>query len=282
MAHLALMQILNDANTQRTHADVKNAFHAAECSTPKPKIEQELARRTSLTPPPRNHRANSQASTVVNYIMITRTAISLALLAAASISLQACEKKSETPKPAVSPTPAPAAKPAAPKPEPTKPAAPDTAKPATTELRAGGLTFTLPAGWETREPSSKMRLAEARLPGTTADGSQDCIAAWFQLGGDVDSNMTRWKGMVTKAEGTPADATVEVTEVSGVKVHTIEMTGAYVDGGMSGAGTKRDNWTFRGAIIETPGQLTFIRMTGPADIMEGQNTAWNEIVKSMR
>jgi threonine dehydratase len=94
--------------------------------------------------------------------------------------------------------------------------------------------------------------------------------------------MTRWKGMVTKAEGTPADATVEVTEVSGVKVHTIEMTGAYVDGGMSGAGTKRDNWTFRGAIIETPGQLTFIRMTGPADIMEGQNTAWNEIVKSMR
>jgi glycerol-3-phosphate dehydrogenase len=38
----------------------------------------------------------------------------------------------------------------------------------------------------------------------------------------------------------------------------------------------------RGAIIETPGQFTFIRMTGPADIMEGQNTAWNEIVKSMR
>ena len=206
--------------------------------------------------------------------MITRTAISLALLAAASISLQACEKKSENPKPAVSPTPAPAAKPDAPKPEPTKPA--------TTELRAGGLTFTLPADWESREPSSKMRLAEARLPGTAADGSQDCIAAWFQLGGDVDSNMIRWKGMVTKAEGTPADATVEVTEVSGIKVHTIEMTGVYVDGGMIGAGTKRDNWTFRGAIIETPGQLTFIRMTGPADIMEGQNTAWNEIVKSMR
>jgi hypothetical protein len=60
------------------------------------------------------------------------------------------------------------------------------------------------------------------------------------------------------------------------------MTGAYVEGGMMGGGTKRENWMFRGAIIETPGQLSVVRMTGPADAMTAQKDAWNAILQSMK
>lgn len=195
--------------------------------------------------------------------------------------LAGCEKKAETPAPkalATSESAAPAPK----APEATKPAEVATTAAATTEVRAAGLTFTLPAGWETRKPSNNMRLAEARLPGAAADGSQDCVAAWFQSGGSVQDNLARWKGMVTKADGSGADPTEATIELQGVKVHTIEMTGAYVEGGMMGGGTKRENWMFRGAIIETPGQLSVVRMTGPADAMTAQKDAWNAILQSMK
>lgn len=149
-------------------------------------------------------------------------------------------------------------------------------------LRAGGLTFMIPATWQSKPPSSQMRLAEARVPGAAADGSQDCAVAWFQFGGSVEDNMTRWKGMVTKADGSPAEPKVEVLEVQGVKVHTVELVGQYTEGSMMGPGTKRDNWMFRGAIIETPGQLNFVRMTGPAEQMAGQQGAWVDVLKSMK
>lgn len=206
--------------------------------------------------------------------------------------LAGCEKKAETATPKA-PAATHSATPAAPTTEATKPT--ETSKPAdaaaapaaapTTEpiqVRAAGLTFSLPAGWETRKPSNNMRLAEARLPGAAADGSQDCVAAWFQSGGSVQDNLARWKGMVTKADGSGADATEATIEVQSVKVHTIEMTGAYVEGGMMGGGTKRENWMFRGAIIETPGQLSVVRMTGPADVMTAQKDAWNAILQSMK
>jgi hypothetical protein len=221
--------------------------------------------------------------------MKTRSTIVLALVCVAPLA--ACEKKQ--PAPAAVPTQAAPAQPNAAQPAATTPA-PATAPAATaaspaptqpaasTEIRAGGLGFTLPAKWESRKPSNNMRLAEARLAGAAADGSQDCVVAWFQTGGSVEDNMTRWKGMVTKADGAPADAVVEVIEVQGVKVHTVELVGAYVEGGMSGGGTRRENWMFRGAIIETPGQLSFVRMTGPADIMATQRDAWGSIIRSMK
>lgn len=207
-----------------------------------------------------------------------------------ALSLAACEKKADQPAPA--PATSESAKPAT----PAQPSTPEAAKPveaakpaetaapavASSEVRAAGLTFTLPAGWETRKPSNNMRLAEARLPGSAADGSQDCVVAWFQSGGSVQDNLARWKGMVTKADGTGADPTEETLEVQGVKVHTIEMTGAYVEGGMMGGGTKRENWTFRGAIIETPGQLSVVRMTGPADAMATTKEMWSSLLRSMK
>lgn len=208
---------------------------------------------------------------------------------ALAISLAACDKK---PQPPAAPTPAAPAQPSAQTSQqpaltqasPASSAAtlPAEATSSSTQVRAAGLTFTLPAGWETRKPSNNMRLAEARLPGAADDGSKDCVVAWFQSGGSVQDNLTRWKGMVTKADGSGADATEEAIEVQGVKVHTIEMTGAYVEGGMMGGGTKRENWTFRGAIIETPGQLSVVRMTGPADVMTSQKDAWNGLLRSMK
>jgi hypothetical protein len=128
-----------------------------------------------------------------------------------------------------------------------------------------------------------MRLLEMRVPASadSAAGTGDCLVAFFSFGGDVAGNLERWRGMVLNADGKPSTAEALTFDAGGLKVHTIEMAGTYMDGMPGGPRTPRDNWMFRGAVIETPERLTFIRMTGPAASMNAAAEGWNTLVRSI-
>jgi hypothetical protein len=151
-------------------------------------------------------------------------------------------------------------------------------------VTAGQITAALPKGWLVQGSSSPVRLLEMRVPSDPAQpepAPNDCLLAFFSFGGDVASNLERWRGMVVDADNKPSTAQANTLNPNGLAIHTIEMTGTYMDGMPGGPRTPRENWTFRGAIIETEGRLTFIRMTGPKAQMEAAASGWETLVRSI-
>src|SRR4051812_24921505 len=72
----------------------------------------------------------------------------------------------------------------------------------TREIRAGGVTFSVPRSWKSEEPSSRMRLAQIKVGPEKGDdeAAELAIFAFPGGGGTVQQNLDRWKGQF-KAEG---------------------------------------------------------------------------------
>src|SRR5262249_6952208 len=107
------------------------------------------------------------------------------------------------------------------------------------------------------------------------------VAAFSQAGGTVQWNLERWKTQVLGEDGKPVEAKIETIEAAGTTVHLFTATGKYQDGMPGAAKTPRENWTLRGAVLETVPNLTFVKMTGPATEMEKSRDAWEVMIKGM-
>jgi hypothetical protein len=138
-----------------------------------------------------------------------------------------------------------------------------------------GLAYTPPEGWTAVTPGNAMRLAEFEAGGATVVLST--------AGGSVDANIDRWLGQIVDQNGAPVGAeSREDRPVAGLDATVIESYGAYLDGTGMGGSTRRENYGLIGAVVQTPGQLTFIKMTGPADRVEAQRGAFTRLLDSMR
>ena len=164
---------------------------------------------------------------------------------------------------------------------PAKPAVSNaTAQPASDgPIAVMGVKLTLPANWKRNSPANPMRLAEATVPDASGDASKACLVVVSTAGGSVEDNLVRWSGQVHDAAGKPVAPKTETKTVDGMKVTTAEMTGAFAGMGDSAA---KDNWTLRGAIIETPSGLLFVKMTGPAEAMAGTAGGFAAMVEGIR
>ncbi len=208
------------------------------------------------------------------------------LLLSLPIILCACEQ-SPAPAPTKS-TPAPAATPAAtpatktpastPAPAPAAPAAAlGAADPGTVSV--GGVAMTVPKGWKQVPPANQMRLAEIQVPDESGDVMKVCTVAISTAGGDIPSNVARWAGQMKDASGQTPKADIATKTVGGLNVSLVEISGTY--SGM-GEAAPRPDWTLRGAIVETPSGLLFVKMTGPASTMKASAAGWGNLVDSIR
>jgi hypothetical protein len=163
------------------------------------------------------------------------------------------------------------------------PAAPSAAVPAASgsgSVSALGLSFTVPAGWQSMPPANSMRLAELHIPHESGDAKKTCLIVFSSAGGDVQANIDRWSSQVRDASGQPAKAAVATREVGGMSVNIAEMTGSFSPG-MSDSNTY-ENWTLRGAILETPSGLLFIKMTGPAEQVAAAASSFDAMIDGLR
>lgn len=208
------------------------------------------------------------------------------LIAAASFSMVGCDQKApqpplappqQAPGPVAAPSSAPAAAPQTPAPHAAPAAAPGGALDQT--VSTSGVSVTLPTGWKRNPPANQMRLAEAEVPGAGNDPAKSCLVVFSTAGGSVEENVTRWSGQVRDAAGQPVPAKSEVRTVGGLKVTVVEMSGSFA--GMGDTAPK-SNWTLRGAIIEGPQGLLFIKMTGPTDTMTAAAPAFGAMVDSVK
>ncbi|MFI4896736.1 MAG: hypothetical protein ACIARR_02805 [Phycisphaerales bacterium JB059] len=140
-----------------------------------------------------------------------------------------------------------------------------------------GLRWSVPEGWVAVEPANPMRKAELRV----AHPLGESVVTFSSAGGDVRSNLMRWGRQVLDDTGGPSRPRADVRDIAGLKVHVVEMTGTYLDGPPAGAKTERPYFTLRGAVIEHPDQLVFVKMWGPQDAMDQHAGAWDLMINGM-
>lgn len=198
---------------------------------------------------------------------------------ALALSPLGCEDKSPPP-PMTAPTPAPNTATTPPSTGGIVPVSPEAAALGDgPNIAVLGVSVTLPTGWKRNPPANQMRLAEADVPDASGDAAKSCLVVFSTAGGTVEGNIARWSGQVRDAQGQPVPGTPTTKAVNGVNVTIVEMTGTFA--GM-GDGAPKENWTLRGAIVDAPQGLLFIKMTGPAASMTEHSAAFNTMIDGIK
>ncbi|MEO0631992.1 MAG: hypothetical protein AAFY46_14905, partial [Planctomycetota bacterium] len=138
-----------------------------------------------------------------------------------------------------------------------------------------GIAMTAPEGWTSVTPSNNMRLAQFE--------AGDVLVTVSQIGGSTQANIDRWLGQIVDQFGEPTGADDEYDRTAaGYDTTVVEAYGAYLEGGMMGSPTRRENYGLVGAVIETPERSTFIKMTGPDNQIDDNREAFDRLLDSMQ
>jgi hypothetical protein len=145
--------------------------------------------------------------------------------------------------------------------------------------KVGALTWTAPAGWEARLPSSSMRLAEYVIPGEAGPGELTIFYFGPGGGGGVDANIARWIGQFATPEGQPVQGN-RTTREGAVKIYLVEAQGTF-NPGMAGSGPPRDQYKLLGAIAESSVGLYFFKLVGPQVTISANSDAFETFIQSL-
>jgi hypothetical protein len=133
-----------------------------------------------------------------------------------------------------------------------------------------GLSFEVPSGWTSEQPSSNMRVAQYRIAPASGSGEPgECTLFHFPgQGGSVQANLERWYGQFTQPDGgsTEAKARVEKFSAGGLHVTLVQVTGTY-SGGMDSTDGPRTGYQLVAGVVETPEAPWFLKCTGPEATM---------------
>ena len=155
-------------------------------------------------------------------------------------------------------------------------------------IAIAGIRFDLPEGWIVEEPKSVSamlpRLAQFRLPraeGDTKDGQLTAFHA--AMGGSVQANIDRWKGQFT---GGPVEPVApEIFQVDGLRCTGVDFSGTYsVPPFMRKPNqpAAQEGRRMIGAILETPGNFPFIKVSGSIETIGLHRDAILAFLKSGR
>lgn len=167
---------------------------------------------------------------------------------------------------------------------PAPPAAEPPAPPARTQA---GVRFTPAPGWVEEPASSRMRVAQYRLPGTEGEGPAELVVFWFGgQGGSVDANVDRWLGQLEQPDGR---ATREVAKrrtrtVDGLEVHEVDARGRYVAETRPGSGerVRKDGQRLVGIIVVGPEGPLFFKVVGPEATVARWEASLERFVATLR
>jgi hypothetical protein len=137
---------------------------------------------------------------------------------------------------------------------------------------AAPLKYTTPPGWEEETPATPPRVAAFQA----GEGKEPAEVTVIPFPGDVGglvANVNRWRTQVglPAAEDDEVRRDVRAIEVDGIPSQFVDMTGP------GSAGHKR----ILGVIVPRGGRSWFFKMQGPADVVEGQQAAFEAFLKSV-
>ncbi|MBX3226565.1 MAG: hypothetical protein KIT84_32100 [Labilithrix sp.] len=144
-------------------------------------------------------------------------------------------------------------------------------------LAATGLAWTVPPRWQQMPNTSSMRIATYRVPRAEGDAA-DADVSVTQAGGSLDANIDRWIGQF--GPEAKAKAKRSTKTVAGLKVTVVEAEGTY--GGGMGGDKPQENAALLGAIVETPDQPHFFKITGPKKTVQSARAELDSLLDSVK
>lgn len=151
------------------------------------------------------------------------------------------------------------------------------------------IKWVAPPSWKLQPQASSMRLATYQIrPASGDQESAECGVYYFGQGqgGSVEANVDRWAGQFSQANGKPSKdaAKVEKRTINGLKVTTVDVSGAYT--GMGGPrapeGPPKQGYRLLGAIVEGPQGSVFFKFTGPAKTVAENQSIFEKMISSLK
>lgn len=144
------------------------------------------------------------------------------------------------------------------------------------EDERAAISWKVPAGWQTLENPTSIRLATYAIAGADVSVSR--------AGGGTEANIDRWVRQFDEA----GQDKRSVKTVRGLKIVVVEVSGTYLGSGMAlpAAGTDehandKKSWALLGAVVETPGSSYFFKMTGPAASVKSAHKGFDALLDSV-
>ena len=144
---------------------------------------------------------------------------------------------------------------------------------------------TVPNGWTSRTPASSARLAEYVVPASGNDGPAEVIIYFFGKGqgGNVQANLTRWKGQFSTPDGSPVPETITRDSSGAFPITFAEYHGTYRRGiGAGSADSVKTGQALVAAIAETPHGTMFIQMFGPSARVVAERDTFMKFVRGLK
>jgi hypothetical protein len=152
---------------------------------------------------------------------------------------------------------------------------------------AGGLRWTMPAGWKA-EPERPMRAATYIVPAAPGDSTPGECAVFFfgrGQGGSVADNIERWRNQIVGADGKPAQAKIDKRQIRGLSITLADASGGYtgMGGPMAAASRAVPGYRLLGAVVEGPGGSNiFVKFTGPAKTVAANQQKFDQLLASFQ
>ena len=155
-------------------------------------------------------------------------------------------------------------------------------------INAGGLTWTVPQGWEVGG-ERPMRAATYSVPAAKGDAEAgECAVYYFGQGqgGDIQSNLQRWIGQFEQPGGKSSADVAKTAEktINNLHVTTIELAGTYLAsaGPMATKQVNKPGFMLLGAIIEGPQGNVFFKFTGPKQTVTATQKEFQSLIGSVK
>lgn len=152
---------------------------------------------------------------------------------------------------------------------------------------AAGVSWTVPARWET-QPPRMMRVATYLIPMAEGDDEPGECAVFFfgrGQGGSVDLNLQRWRDQFETESGGPPSPAERKSTINDLAVTTVSLAGTYLAsmGPMFQSGAvRKPGYRMLGAIIEAPEGNVFLKLTGPEKTVLGAEGEFQAFLNSLR
>ena len=152
---------------------------------------------------------------------------------------------------------------------------------------SGDLHYKVPDGWVIGQPSSKMRVAQFKLPKADGDNEDGELVLYYfgaNQGGTAEANIDRWISQIQQADGSSSKdkSKTESLTVNGLKITTVDVAGRYTAEMAPGSGKFYDNanYRLRAAVIETTKGNYFLKLVGPAKTVGRWEQSFTDYLKS--
>lgn len=162
--------------------------------------------------------------------------------------------------------------------------------PAAAEAPAGApvvvasLAWDVPPGWEPAAVTSPMRKAAFTIPG---DDGTSAEVVFFSFGagqgGDAEANLARWARQVVDEAGDPVVPEIGLIESGTRRTTTAVYRGTFLSGRPGTEPTPVPGSVLLGAVVEGgPEGSVFIKLVGPAGVVDANTAAWKAFLESVR